>query len=212
MSTTTPALRLWHLLIAASAFLGVTLAARQYDVWWTALSQHASLAAGFCYLTLSAAAPATGRQARAWTWVRGALATLMVLVSLAFLAMQHGNLLDGYSIFEHIVTPTLVVIDFLAVGSAGLHLRWWHPLTWLIPPLAYLGYYVIGDLSVYQALDPAQPVAFTRHVLLLLALVLAAGFGLYAAVGPAYSSTKNRLAGWSIRRYWWDGVDVGGGS
>ena len=119
MSDTTPTLRLWHLLIAASAFLGVTLAARQYDVWWTALSQLASLAVGFCYLALGASAPAEGRRVRNWTWVRGALATLMVLVSLAFMAMQHGNLLDTYSVFEHMVTPTLVVIDFLVVGEPG---------------------------------------------------------------------------------------------
>ncbi|KQZ70615.1 hypothetical protein [Nocardioides sp. Root151] len=183
MSDTTPTLRLWHLLIAASAFLGVTLAARQYDVWWTALSQLASLAVGFCYLTLGASAPKEGRRVRNWTWVRGALATLMVLVSLAFMAMQHGNLLDTYSVFEHMVTPTLVVIDFLVVGDKLSHLRWWHPLTWLVPPLAYLAYYLVGDLLVYQALDPAHPASFVRHVSLLLVLVLAAGFGLYAAAG-----------------------------
>ena len=163
---------LWRLLVATSAATGVALAARQYDVWWTALSQLASIAAALAYLGLAWREPRS-------PWLRGCLATLMLLVSLAYLPMQNGNLLDPYSVFEHVLTPAMVLTDFLLVGANHHRVRWWHPLTWLAPPAAYLAWYVGGDLEVYAALDLTRPSAFVERCLLLSVLVLAAGFALY---------------------------------
>lgn len=162
---------LWRLLIAASATTGVLLAAIQYDVWWTALSQLASIAVAVSYVGLAWREPAS-------PWLRGALASLMLLVSLAFIPMQHGNLWDPYSVFEHLLTPALVVADFLLVGRNQHRVRWWHPLTWLVPPAAYLAWYVGGDLGVYAALDLGAPSLFLQRITLLVALVLVTGFAL----------------------------------
>lgn len=164
--------RVWRLTIAASGLTGVVLAAIQYDVWWTALSQLASLAVFAAYAVIAFREPRS-------PWLRGALASQMVLVSLAFLAMQHGNLWDPYSVFEHLITPALVVADFLLVGHNQVNVRWWHPPTWLLPPLAYLAWYVAGDLAVYVALDASRPAPFVVNVTLLAVLLLAAGFALY---------------------------------
>lgn len=164
--------RCWRLLIALSGLTGVLLAAVQYDVWWTALSQLASLAVALAFPFLAFAEPRS-------PWLRGALTTLMVLVCVGFLAMQHGNLWDPYSVFEHLLTPVLVVADFVLVGTNQAHVRAWHPLTWLLPPLLYLVWYVDADLRVYVALDASRPTAFTAHVGLLAVLVLLAGFALY---------------------------------
>lgn len=170
MNSTT--VRIWRLLIAACAATGVVLAAWQYDVWWTALSQLTSLAVAVVYAGLAFGEPRS-------PWLRGALASSMVLVGVAFLAMHHGNLWDPYSVFEHMITPALVVADFLFVGANQVHVRWWHPPTWLLPPAAYLVWYVLADLGVYMPLDASRPTAFTVNATVLGALLLAAGFLLY---------------------------------
>lgn len=172
----------WRLGIATSALLGVWLAARQYDVWWTALSQLASLAVGVGFLALAIGGLiGTGRRrALASAWFRGSAASTMALVAIAFLAMQHGNLLDPYSIFEHMITPALVVADRVLVGTDRAVARWWHPWSWLVPPAAYLGCYVAFDLGVYADLDPARPVAFTANAGVLLGVLLVAVFALHA--------------------------------
>jgi hypothetical protein len=183
----------WRLAIAACALLGVWLAAQQYDVWWTALSQLASLVAGVGYLVL-AVGGATGRtgprRALASAWFRGAVASTMALVAIAFLAMEHGNLLDPYSIFEHMVTPAAVIADRLFVGSEREATRWWHPWSWLVPPAAYLVFYVALDLRVYVDLNPSSPVVFTTNTTVLLGVLLAAAysFHLVARVRPGVRS------------------------
>ena len=171
----------WRLLVAASAATGVVLAARQYDVWWTALSQLANLAVAVCFLGLAAYTLLTGRREPHSPWLQGGLATMMTLVCLAYLPMQNGNATQGWSLLEHVVTPALVVADFVFVSRNQADVRWWHPLTWLLPPLAYLGWYVGGDLRVYAALDPSQPAAFAAQLAVLASLVLAAGFVFYGA-------------------------------
>lgn len=168
-----PAVAAWRLLIVASAATGVLLAARQYDVWWTALSQLSSVAVVVVYGVIAFREPRS-------PWLRGALATDLSLVALAYLPMQNGNLTDPYSVFEHLLTPALVLVDFVLVGGNQHRVRWWHPITWLAPPAAYLAWYVGSDLGVYAALDLQQPTTFAGRVGALLALVLAAGFTLYA--------------------------------
>ena len=181
----------WRLGLATSALTGLALAAMQYDVWWTALSQLASLAVGVGYLALALGGLiGTGpRRAHAAAWFRGAAASTMVLVALAFLAMQHGNLLDPYSVFEHMLTPALVVADRVAVRADRRTARWWHPWSWLVPPAAYLACYVALDLGVYVDLDPSRPLAFTTNTLVLLGLLLTASFVLHAGAARRAPAT-----------------------
>lgn len=189
-STRSCGLVAWRLAIAVCALLGVWLAAQQYEVWWTAFSQLASLVAGVGYLVL-AVAGATGRtgprRALASEWFRGAAASTMALVAIAFLAMEHGNLFDPYSIFEHMVTPAAVIADRLLVGSERNAARWWHPWSWLVPPAAYLVSYVALDLRVYVDLNPSSPVDFTTNTSVLLGVLLAAAYSLHvvARVRPS---------------------------
>ena len=164
----------WRLLVSASAATGVWLAAQQYDVWWTALSQLANLTVAATFLVLAVREPDS-------PWLRGALTSLMLLVSLAYLPMANGNLTQTWSVLEHLVTPALLLADFALVGRNQHRVRWWHPLTWLLAPAAYLAWYVAGDLRVYAALDPTSPGTFGVRLLALVALLLASGFALYAA-------------------------------
>lgn len=190
----------WRLLIVASAMTGVGLAAVRYDVWWTALSQLSSIAVAIGYAVLAAYPHVTGRAEPDSPWLRGALATLMILVGGAYLVMTGSDLSTAYSIFEHLVTPALVVADFLLVGANQHAVRWWHPLTWLVPPAAYLWWYVAGDLGVYVALDPGRPVEFAVATVTLAAYVLATG-----AVLCVYGRRARPTGAWWVRR-----VAVGG--
>lgn len=172
----------WRLAIAGSAFLGVWLAAEQYDVWWTALSQQASLAVGVGYLLLAfggATRRSGPRRALASAWFRGAAASTMALVAIGFLAMQHGNLLDPYSIFEHMITPAAVIADRLLVGTDRNVTRWWHPWSWLVAPAIYLASYVALDLQVYVDLDPSSPTTFATNVTVLLGVLLSSAYALH---------------------------------
>jgi hypothetical protein len=191
----------WRLSIATSGAVGVVLAAIQYDVWWTALSQLANLAVVAGYLWLAAYPFLRGRRPEPPSpWLRGCLATQMLLVSLAYLAMPNGNLTDPYSVFEHVLTPTLVVVDFLLVGANQAGVRWWHPFSWLVPPSAYLAYYIGGDLRVYAALDVADGAVFVSRLAVLAALVLCAGFCLYAVGRRARTMAMTGVAGWGGER------------
>lgn len=163
----------WRLGVAGFAAAGVVLAARQYDVWWTALSQLANLAVAVSFVGLAVAEPRS-------PWLRGALATAMSVVCLAYLPMANGNLTAPWSVLEHVVTPALVLADFVLVGGNQAQVRWWHPPTWLVPLAAYLVWYVDGDLGVYAALDPAGGVVFGTRLAILVALGLGAGYLLYA--------------------------------
>ena len=165
---------LWRLLVAGCAGAGVWLAAQEYAVWWTALSQLANLAVAVAFVVLAVREPRS-------PWLRGALTSLMLLVSLAYLPMANGNLTQTWSVLEHLVTPALVLADFAFVGRNQHRLRWWHPVSWLAAPAAYLGWYVAGDLRVYAALDPTAPEGFGARLLALVALLLTTGFALYAA-------------------------------
>lgn len=168
----------WRSTVALSGLLGVVLAAQVYDVWWTALSQLANLAVAGTYVVLAALAAAgrdTGR-----SWLPGALAATMCLVALAYLPMQNGNLLSAWSLLEHVVTPVLVVLDYVLVGRRRTVAPWWHPLTWTFAPLVYLAWYVSADLAVYDALDPARPLLMTGQVVVLGAVLVGCGYALVA--------------------------------
>lgn len=163
----------WRLGVSGCAATGVALAALQYDVWWTALSQLANLAVAVGFLVLAFAEPRS-------PWLRGALTTATTLVCLAYLPMANGNLAAPWSVLEHMVTPALVLVDFLLVGTNQADVRWWHPPTWLVPLAAYLAWYVGGDLGVYTALDPAGGAVFATRLAALASVALAAGYLLYA--------------------------------
>jgi len=179
----------WRLLVALSALVGVLLAAARYDVWWTALSQLASLAAACLYLAL-AVRPRSGR--RADDAVRGGVAVVMVLVAVGFWVVQQADRAAPYSWFEHGLTPALVLLDVVAVSPVRA-VRPLDALAWLVPPAAYLAWYVVADLGTYTALDPADPLALAGRAALLAALALLTGAALVAWSGPRWRPPRRAV-------------------
>ena len=176
----------WRLFVATCAVLGVGFAATELDLWWEGLSQQASVLTAFVYFALAGAGLL--RPETEWAWLRGAMSTLLVLVGGAYLTLMSGDLTEPWSLLEHVVVPILVVVDYLVVGRTRG--RWWWPATWTALPLAYLVYYVYGDVLLYDFLDPYAP-DYQATVVGFLAATVAIGF-LLLALARARQSTYDR--------------------
>lgn len=149
----------WRLVIVVCAFTGFGAAVSDFDFENAipGLSQQASLLTGVCYLGLLCYPMFTGGQRHEppSPWLRGALAVLLLLVAVTFMTLMEGDLGSTWSLFEHAITPLVVLIDWLAVGRNQAAVKWWHPLTWLVFPTAYLVYFVADDVQLYGGfLDP----------------------------------------------------------
>jgi hypothetical protein len=173
---------MWRLVIVVFAIIGFSLAvsASTGSGALAALSQQASLVTALCYLGLLAYPAFTGgrRHEPVSPWLRGALVVLLGLVSVTFLTMLGGGLDETWSLFEHLLTPLAVLADWLFVGRNQANTRWWFPFAWLLPPLAYLVFYIVyvGDgYPIYPFLNPHDG-DFTGIVFAFLAGVLVFGF------------------------------------
>jgi hypothetical protein len=165
----------WRLLVAASAFIGFGYAVADIVEPWRALSQQASLLTGAVYLALAVSG---GRVERLATWLRGGMAVLLTLVCVTFLTLLGGVLDNTSSLFEHLITPVLVVADWVVVGRTR-GVRWWYPLSWLVFPTAYLVYFVLADVQLYRGVLDPRAGDFTFTVAEFLVALLVAGYALY---------------------------------
>jgi hypothetical protein len=170
---------LWRLTIVVSALYGFT-DATGWSENLEGLSQQASLLTGAVYtwLLLYPALTRGVRHEPASPWLRGATAVLLLLVAGTFFGIMGGDF--DYLPFEHVYTPLLVLVDWLAVGRNQAAARWWHPLSWIAFPLAYLAYFLAAGVyrSLYEFLDPRED-GFAVMIVGLLAGVIAIGYLLY---------------------------------
>jgi uncharacterized membrane protein YkvI len=173
---------LWRLFVAGCALYGFISALSQMDDPMVALSQQASLLAGIVYIGLLLHPLVTRRLEPRTPWWTGAMTILLTLVCVTYLTVLDGSLAGSSSLFEHLITPLVVLADFLLVGRNQSATKWWYPITWLGFPMAYLGYYLAADLRLYDSfLDPDQsgfPGVVAGFTLALLALgYLLFGYG-----------------------------------
>jgi hypothetical protein len=174
---------LWRLVIVASAFIGfgAAMSKSKSGSALTALSQQGSLLVGVVYvgLLLYPLFVAGRRHEPRSPWWRGAMVILMLLVSITFMAIMNGSLGQTWSLFEHLITPLLVLVDFLAVGRNQVAVKWWHPITWTAFPLAYLIYYVSAGLRLYGSFLNPKKSSFPGTVTGFIVAVLVVGYLLF---------------------------------
>jgi hypothetical protein len=171
----------WRLAIIGCALYGFSDA-----TGWTAnfegLSQQASLATAIVYTGLLLYPVFTGgwRHEPRSPWLRGATTVLLLVVAGTFFGIMEGD--ASYLPFEHIYTPLIVLVDWLFVGRNQAAAAWWHPLTWIAFPLAYLGYFLSAEVYqyLYPFLDPDGD-EFAGVVGGLLVGTIVAGYLLYGA-------------------------------
>ncbi|RSD09204.1 hypothetical protein [Amycolatopsis eburnea] len=170
---------LWRVAIVAAALYGFG-DATGWSANFEGLSQQASLATAVVYFGLLLYPLATGgaRHEPKSPWLRGATTVLLLLVAGTFFGIMGGDF--GYLPFEHICTPLLVLVDWLFVGRNQAAAKWWHPLTWIAFPVAYLAYFLSAGVyeSLYSFLDPDGD-EFAGMIGGLLAGVVVAGYLLY---------------------------------
>jgi hypothetical protein len=172
----------WRLFVASCAMLGVGNAAVARDLWWEGLGVQACGAVVVVYFPL--AWVGLVRPATSWPWLRGGLATTLVLAAAAQL-FEGGAMTSAWSLLVHVVVPVLVGADYLLVGRVTG--RWWWPLTWALLPLGYLVYYAGAGLLVYDFLDPFGAY-YQLSVLGFLLAAVAIGFVLFGLAGGRQST------------------------
>lgn len=118
-----------------------------------------------------------------------------MLVCVTYLTVIDGDLDTTGSLFEHLVTPLVVLADWVIIGRTRTA-RWWFPPSWIVLPLLYLIYFVLADVQLYRNfLDPTSADFGLTVGQFLLALV-AAGYLLYGVAklrrAPALVSEEAR--------------------
>jgi hypothetical protein len=178
----------WRLFVASCATLAVGNTATALDLWWEGLGQLVVVAVALVYFVLAWVGLA--RPGRSWPWLRGALATTLLLAVAAHF-YDGGALSEPWALLVHAVVPVLVVADYLAVGrTVG---RWWWPLTWALVPLAYLVYYAGSGLLFYDFLDPFGSY-YQLAVLGFLLAGVAIGFVLFGLAGGRQSTYDHDIS------------------
>ena len=176
---------LWRLLIAACGAIGFADAVDNsagFGDAIQALSQQASLLVAVVFLGLALYPLFTrGRVHEPRTpWWRGAMAVLLLLVGITFQTLLSGDLDTVQSLFEHALTPIVVLLDWLVVGRNQATGKWWHPLTWTLIPTAYLIFFMIVEPDLYGSFLNPGGSSFPATVAAFLIAVIAAGYLLYA--------------------------------
>ncbi|WP_209313097.1 hypothetical protein [Streptomyces lonarensis] len=194
----------WRLAVAACAFIGYTDVAVRFGDPLLALedlSHLASFVTGLLYLGLAAYPFVTGRVRiePPSPWARGAAAVALLLVGVVWHTLMDG-LETGYlttsALFTHLVTPLVVLVDWLFVGRNQHRVRWWFPLSWTLPLLAYLVFMIAAGVESYSDfLDPASD-GFVVTLSGFIAAVIVAGYGLLGAARltrPVRGAAADRL-------------------
>jgi hypothetical protein len=171
----------WRLLIVAFALIGAFAALEDLGNPWPGLSLQASLFTAGVYAVLALWPLFTlGRSHEpASSWLRGGTTVLLLLVMIVYLTIMEGDVDETWSLFEHVLTPLIVLVDWVAVGKGAARAKWWHPLTWTVFPLAYLLYLIVSEVDMYGGMFSPDSDEFAGMVSGLLGLTLALGFALY---------------------------------
>jgi hypothetical protein len=167
---------LWRALVACSAWGGLlaTLVTgglgslRYFTVVANLCGALAVTAALLAPLVLGGAAETR------WGFLRGAAVTYLTITVAVHSTLLGGGYPDLSGLLTHLLTPLLLVADWLLVGR-NQHLPFWAPMAWLAVPVGYLVSYVEGGRALYAFLDPTSSV-FSDWVLVLTVAFLAVGY------------------------------------
>lgn len=171
---------LWRLAIAACAFVGffANVNGRLENLAY--LTQQSNLLTGLVFTALAAYPLFTGgrRHEPRTGWIRGAVTMVMTLVGVVYLTMMNGTYHTLGNLMTHLVVPIVVLLDWLVVGRNQAACRWWHPLSWLAFPLAYLVFYVANGEALYGFLNPDRS-SFVGTVAVFLVAIAGLGYLLH---------------------------------
>lgn len=172
---------LWRMAVIASALIGFLAALETMNDPWQGLSQLASLYTAIVFGVLLLWPLLTlGRQYEPRSpWIRGGTTILLLLVSGVYMAMMGGDVSETWSLFEHVITPLMVFLDWIFAGRSTARVKWWHPLTWPVVPLAYWIYYVAEDIGLYGGMFSPEDEDFGLTFPGFLAGVIVTGYLLY---------------------------------
>lgn len=123
------------------------------------------------------------RAATATGWLRGAIANVLVLVATGFLVLGD-SFADPLALPGMLLTPLLVVVDWVCCGHSQANTRWWYPLTWALLDVGYLGLYFGARSAGWPELYPflqQGTASFAPIVAVFLFVAVVIGYFLYGA-------------------------------
>ncbi|HVX44060.1 MAG TPA: hypothetical protein VHC49_09235 [Mycobacteriales bacterium] len=137
----------WRAAIAALALTGFALYNQGRLINLVFLTQIGNLVCGVLFALLLIYPIFTlGRRHEPRTgFLRGANVVVMTIVMIVYMGPMGGDISETRDLLCHLVTPLLVVADWLFVGRNQQWCRAWYPLLWLVYPAAYLVFYTIYD-------------------------------------------------------------------
>jgi hypothetical protein len=107
-------------------------------------TQQSNLLVALCFGWLWLRSWLTPAATPRWTaGARGAVTVYIIVTGVVYATVLDGTYSDLKNVLSHAVVPVLVAIDWFTIGDARSHLRWWHPLVWLVYPVAYLGFVLL---------------------------------------------------------------------
>lgn len=173
-------LTLWRMAVALCGLLGVYLVVSEVDDLYF-LSQLGSLAVGVVYIGLALVPVVTAgrRHEPPSSWLRGAMAVLMSLIAITSIVLLDPALDDPGFLLEHLITPVVVVVDFVFVGRGQFRTRAWEPLTWIALPLAYFVFLLATGVQAYQSIFDTESPEFVPTVLGFFGALIVCGYVLF---------------------------------
>lgn len=146
---------LWRCLIVAAAFYGLLQGPGDLEF----LSQLGSLLAGVYYglLVFVPLVTAGRRLDEPTAYPRMTMVALMVVITGVVGLLMRNGFSEPWALFEHLITPALVVGDFFLCGRNQACVRLWN--VWALPlaPLAYV-VFAVAHGGLYHFLDPDDEV------------------------------------------------------
>ncbi|HEY1175927.1 MAG TPA: hypothetical protein VGF17_07190 [Phytomonospora sp.] len=173
-------LTLWRMGVAACGLVGVYLVVSEVDDLYY-LSQLGSLAVGIVYIGLALVPVFTmgRRHEPPSSWLRGAMAVVMSLIAVTSIVLLDPALDEPGFLLEHLVTPIVVVVDFVFVGRGQFRTRAWEPLTWVAFPLAYFVFLLSTGVQAYTSIFDTESSRFVPTVLGFFGALIVGGYVLY---------------------------------
>ncbi|WP_052594535.1 Pr6Pr family membrane protein [Luteipulveratus mongoliensis] len=158
---------IWRLAIAACAFTGWWLYGHDPDEF-IFLTQSGNFLASIVYALIAVVGLLYGLSTHrelGTAVIRGAMTVLLIVVGCTYVGVIGGDTSETKDLLTHVVTPTLVVIDWCFVGRSQNRSRWWYPFLWVLLPSIYLVWYSVSDgfsdrsswgSPIYDFMDPSE--------------------------------------------------------
>lgn len=135
---------MWRFVVAVVPLVGILLAPAPDNLSFFTYQSNAFVVLLFGWLVLRGEPRSGG--------LRGAVTLYITITGVIYNTLLNSGpgAYDAHNALLHVAAPLLVLLDWSFVGDSQSTVRRWHPLLWLLYPLAYLGFVLIRATVVHS--------------------------------------------------------------